>query len=188
MHRETILGDRELMRARHMAPATQLEHLQLPDMAGIKPLVGQHQHPVDMGAEDLQLIPGMAGQEHGRRPEHRGLGLQLLHETTQVELRRRQILDDGRPIDDEERGAALASHATDGGDDAVETLLRQGIEEIEVVHPVADERGIEEAEAAQVGQHQVVGLGEEGGDQRLAARGRVVKGELVAQRRLADAG
>ena len=130
----------------------------------------------------------MAGQEHGRRPDHRGLGLQLLDETTQVELRGRHILDDGRPVDDEERRALLASHATDGGDDAVETLLRQGIEEIEVVHPVAHERGIEEAEAAQVGQHQVVGLGEEGGDQRLATGARVVKGELVAQRRLADAG
>jgi hypothetical protein len=114
--------------------------------------------------------------------------LQLLHETTQIELRRRQILDDCRPIDDEEGGAALASRTTDSGNDALETLLDQDIEEIEKVHPVADERGIEEAETAQVGQHQVVSLRQEGGDQRLTTRGRVVKGELVAQRRLADAG
>ena len=93
VHREAIVGDQELVRAGDMAPATQLEHLQLPDMAR-KPLVGQHQHPVDMGAEHLQLIPGMAGQEHGRRPEDRGLGLQLLNETTQRELRGRHILDD----------------------------------------------------------------------------------------------
>ena len=39
-----------------MAPATQLEHLQLPDMARSEPLVGQHHDPVDMGAEHLQLI------------------------------------------------------------------------------------------------------------------------------------
>ena len=56
------------------------------------------------------------------------------------------------------------------------------------MHPVAHKRGVEEAEAAQVGQHQVVGLGQEGGHQRLTAGGRMVKGELVAQRRLADAG
>jgi hypothetical protein len=51
--------------------------------------------------------------------------------------------------------------------------------------PIADQRGIEEAEAAQVGQHQVVGLGEEGGDQRLATIGGMMKGELVAEGRLA---
>ena len=86
------------------------------------------------------------------------------------------------------RRAALACHVTDGGNDAVEPLLGQGIEEIEIVHPVAHKRRVEEAEAAQVGQHQVVGLGQEGGHQRPTARGRMVKGELVAQRRLADAG
>ena len=153
VHREAIVGDRELVRASHMVPTTQLEHLQLPDVSRIEPLVGQDQHRVDMGAKDLQLLPGIAGQDDGCRPDHRGLGLQLLDETTQIELRGRQILDDGRPVDDEERRAPLASHAADGGDDAVETLLRQGIEEIEVVHPVTHERGIEEAEAAQVGQH-----------------------------------
>jgi hypothetical protein len=171
-----------------MMPATQLEHLQQPDVASIESLVGQHHHPVDMGAEDLQLFPGVAGQEYGRRPEDCGLGLLLLDETTQIELRRRQVIDDGRPIDDQQRGTALASHATNGGDDAVETLLHQRIEDIEVVHPLADKVGIEEAEAAQVSQHEVVGLGEESGDQRLAARGRMVKGELIAQRRLTDAG
>ena len=62
VHREAILGDPKLVCARHMTPAAQLEHFQLPDMAGIKALVGQHQHPVDMGAEDLELIPGMAGR------------------------------------------------------------------------------------------------------------------------------
>src|SRR5215216_3329219 len=141
-----------------------------------------------MSAENLQLISAIAGQEHGGGPQDRGLGLQPLHETTQVELRGCQILDDSRPVDDEEGGIALACHTTDGGDDAVQTLVREGIEEIEIVHPIADERGIEESEAAQVGQHQIVSLGEEGSDQRLATRGRVMKGELVTQRRLTDTG
>ena len=56
------------------------------------------------------------------------------------------------------------------------------------MHPVADERGVEKGETAQVGQHQVVGLGEKCGDHGLAAHGRMVIGELVAERRLADAG
>jgi len=62
MDRETDLADSELMSAAYVGTAAQLEHFQLPDMARVKPLVGEYDHAVDVGAEVPQLLSGVTCQ------------------------------------------------------------------------------------------------------------------------------
>jgi hypothetical protein len=105
-----------------------------------------------MGAEVAQLVPGVTGEQQCGGPQDGGLGVQLLREATQGKGRVGDVLDDRRAVDDEQRGPGLSHHMTDGSADRVQPLL-QGIKEIEVDHSLTDERGVEEGEAGQVGQH-----------------------------------
>ncbi len=138
-----------------------------------------------MSAEYPQFVPVMAGKKHCCGTEDGCLGLQLLGETTQRNRGGRDVLDRRHPIDDEERGSSVAYHPTDGGNNAVKSLLYQGVKEIEVVHPVTDERWVKEAKPAQICEHQVVRLRHERRHDDAAPRGRVVKSELTAERGLA---
>ena len=49
--RETNVADGELVGAANVGTAAQLEHLQLPHMTGVEPLVSEDDHAVDVGAE-----------------------------------------------------------------------------------------------------------------------------------------
>ena len=93
-----------------------------------------------------------------------------------------------RTINDNERGLRLPHHPAYRRDNPRQPLLLECVEEIEVVHTGSHKGGVEEGKPLQVGQHHVVGLGEQGGHHHLTTGGGMVKSELIAQRGLTAAG
>ncbi len=169
----------------HVPGAAQLDDFQSPDAARVSPLGCKDHYPIDVSAQPLQLIVLVAREEYRGAAEESPLGLEPLGEAAEVECGRSRILHDGRAIDDEQRGVAFAHHPADCGDDAVQPLFLQGVEQAQVVDTVTDEVRVEEVKAVQIRQHQVMRLGQEGRDDGTAAVGGMGERQLVAESGLA---